>query len=141
MTNDIYRLGLDLWTRWTEMWNGRPELALELVAPGFVLHLTLPETTPQHEVDSPAAVAAWVAKHRAKYERLVFHFDCGPFVDTVAGIVAGPWTADTIVNGVARPVCGMDTIAFRDGKIAEYWTIAKPVDAFGRWTKRVGCLT
>jgi hypothetical protein len=32
-------------------------------------------------------------------------------------------------------VCGMDTIAFRAGKITEYWTLSKPVDAFGRWSR------
>lgn len=133
MTNDIYRMGLDLWTRWTEMWNRDPSLARELVAPVFTLHLTLPSRAEQTEITTPEAVHEWVAQHCARFDRLVFSTEVGPFVDTVRGVVAGPWIADTIVEGKPQPVCGMDTIAFRDGRITEYWTISKPVDAFGRW--------
>jgi len=134
-TEDLHRTGLDLWTRWTEMWNERPALARELVAPRFVLHLTLPEITPQAAITDPEAVERWVTAHRAKFQRLVFHTGCGPFVDTRAGVVAGPWYADTIIDGAPRPVCGMDTLAFRAGKITEYWTISKPVDDVGRWAR------
>ena len=84
-------------------------------------------------VDSPAAVARWVVAHRASFQRLTFHMGCGPFVDVRAGIVAGPWSADASVDGSPRWVCGMDTIAFRDRKITEYWTVAKEADAIGRW--------
>lgn len=133
MTNDLYETGLRLWNQWTEMWNHRPALARELVADRFVLHLTLPSLAAEDTVGDPAAVERWVTAHRAKFQRLVFHNPCGPFVDVRAGVVAGPWFADTIQDGVARPVCGMDTIAFRDGKITEYWTLSKPVDDIGRW--------
>jgi hypothetical protein len=131
-----YQTGLDLWNRWTEMWNERPALALELVADRFVLHLTLPDIVAQHTVTDPAAVERWVTAHRAKFQRLRFHTGCGPFVDVTAGIIAGPWYADTMIDGTPRPVCGMDTIAFRAGKITEYWTISKPVDDVGRWVSR-----
>ena len=119
------------------MWNGAPELALDLVADAFTLHLTLPETTPQESVVDPRSVERWVREHRARFDRLEFRFECGPFVDVRAGVVAGPWIADAVQDGAARATCGMDTIAFRDGKITEYWTIAKPVDAFGRWSRRL----
>jgi len=115
------------------MWNERPELARVLVADGFVLHLPTPNAVAQETVDGPAAVERWVIAHRAKFQRLVFASTCGPFVDVRAGVVAGPWFAETIVAGEPRPVCGMDTIAFRDGKVTEYWTLSKEVDAFGRW--------
>lgn len=133
MTSDVYQTGLRLWNQWTEMWNQRPELARELVADRFVLHLTLPAATAQDAVCDPASVERWVIAHRAEFQRLVFHNQCGPFVDVHAGVVAGPWFADTIQDGAPRPVCGMDTIAFRDGKITEYWTLSKPVDDIGRW--------
>ncbi len=135
MTNDLYQIGLRLWNQWTEMWNQRPELARVLVADRFVLHLTLPDSTPQDTVCDPASVERWVVAHRARFQRLVFHNHCGPFVDVRAGVVAGPWFADTVQDGRPRPVCGMDTIAFRDGKITEYWTLSKPVDDVGRWGK------
>ncbi len=131
---DIYATGLRLWTEWTEMWNHRPELARSLVADRFVLHLITPGPVNAETIDSPAAVERWVAGHRAKYQRLVFHTGHGPFVDVTAGIVAGPWSAETSIDGTPRPVCGMDTIAFRDGKITEYWTMSKEADTVGRWT-------
>jgi hypothetical protein len=128
-----YETGLRLWDEWTRMWNGQPELARKLVAPRFVLHLTTPNPLDPSTVNDPASVERWVTAHRAKYTRLTFDTHRGPFVDVRAQVVAGPWFADTSVDGVPRPVCGMDTIAFEDGKITEYWTIAKEVDAFGRW--------
>lgn len=71
-------------------------------------------------VCDPASVERWVIAHRARFQRLVFHNHCSQFVDVRAGVVAGPWLADTVQDGTPRPVCGMDTIAFRDGKITEY---------------------
>ena len=107
--------------------------ARELVAPVFTLHLPLPSRAEQTAITFLEAVHEWVVLHCARFDRLVFSTEVGPFVDTVRGVVAGPWNADTIVEGKPQPVCGMDTIAFRDGRITEYWTISKPVDAFGRW--------
>lgn len=132
--NDIYQTGIRLWAQWTEMWNGRTALARELVAARFVLHLPLPNAVDPATVTDPASVERWVTAHRARFERITFHYDAGPFVDTVAGVVAGPWTAEIVIGGAPRMVCGMDTIAFRDGKITEYWTLSKDVDAVGRWT-------
>jgi hypothetical protein len=115
------------------MWNHRPALARSIVAERFVLHLA-PFPANHEVVESAAAVERWVINHRAKFRRLSFHTGGGPFVDVRAGVVAGPWFADTSIDGSPRPVCGMDTIAFRDGKITEYWTLSKEVEAVGRWT-------
>jgi hypothetical protein len=38
-----------------------------------------------------------------------------------------------VIDGAVRHVCGMDTIAFRDGKITEYWTLSKDADPVGDW--------
>ena len=117
------------------MWNVDPSLARELVAPRFALHLTLPTIADPTTITDPVAVERWVAAHRARFGKLVFSMRVGPFVDVRAGVVAGPWIADTIVDGVAQPVCGMDTIAFRGGKITEYWTISKPGYDYGEWDR------
>ena len=130
---DLYATGIDLWNEWLTMWNERPELARVLAADGFVLHVTTPSAVVQETVDGPLAVERWVIAHRAKFQRLAFRTTCGPFVDVRAGVVAGPWVADAAVDGAPLPVCGMDAIAFRDGKVTEYWTLSRPVDAFGRW--------
>lgn len=135
MQNNDYEIGLELWAKWTEMWNGRPALARELVAERFTLHLPLPSLLDPDTVTDPATVERWVTEHRARYERITFHYDTGPFVDTVAGIVAGPWSAEIVIDGRTRLVCGMDTIAFRSGKICEYWTLSKDVENVGKWIR------
>jgi hypothetical protein len=133
---NTYDLGLDLWKRWTRMWNGEPALARALVAPSFVLHLPLPSDADASAITTPIAVERWIAAHRAKFTSLTFRYDAGPFVDTVAGAVVGPWIAEAVIAGAPRLVCGMDTIAFRDGKVTEYWTVGKDVTAFGAWITR-----
>jgi len=130
---DLYATGLRLWSQWTEMWNRDPALARSIVAERFVLHLVTPGGVDPRTVDGPVAVERWVIAHRAKFQRLTFHTGCGPYVDVAAGVVAGPWFADTSVDGTPRPVCGIDAIAFRDGKITEYWTLSREADAVGRW--------
>jgi len=135
MNNDLYYVGLRLWARWMEMWNGRPELARELVASLFALHLPLPSITDAATIVDPEAMVRWVTNSCARYERLTFFYDAGPFVDTSACVVAGPWTAEVVVNGVTRVMCGMDMVAFRDGQITEYWTLGKDVDRVGDWSK------
>jgi hypothetical protein len=116
------------------MWNGSPALARELVAERFVLHLSLPKLVDPATVNDPASVERWVIAHRSRVSP-TFHYEAGPFVDTVAGVVAGPWWADLVVDGKPCLACGMDTIAFRDGKITEYWTLSKEVETVGVWTK------
>ena len=126
MTNtDLHATGLRLWDEWTEMRNGRPELARALVADRFTLHVVTPTLgVDPTTVSDPAAVERWVRAHRAKFARLTFSSNMRPFVDVAAGVVAGPWSADISVDATPRWACGMDTIAFRDGKITEYWTLS-----------------
>jgi hypothetical protein len=134
---DPYEVGTRLWTQWMEMWNGRPALARELVAERFVLHLPLPSIVDATTITHPAAVERWVSEHRARFEHLTFHVDAGPFIDTIANVVAGPWWAAVVANGTSRVVCGVDTIAFRDGRIVEYWTLAKDASSVGAWIMRI----
>jgi hypothetical protein len=131
-----YETGTRLWTEWTEMWNGRPELALKLVAPSFRLHLVTPSDYDQLAVDGPEAVRQWVTRHRAKFQALRFYFGVGPFVDERAGVVSGPWHAEVTLDGKQGRVCGMDTVLYRDGQITDYWTVAKEADEVGRWSTR-----
>jgi hypothetical protein len=137
MENNTYATGIRLWKEWTEMWNGRPELALELAAPRFKLHLPTPSDQDQLAVANPEAVRQWVARHCAKYQSIRFVFGVGPFVDERAGVVSGPWHAEIITReGKPTWACGMDTVMFCDGKITDYWTVSKPADEVGRWSSR-----
>lgn len=130
-------MGIRLWVQWMEMWNGRPALARDLVAERFVLHLPLPSLVDATTITDPASVERWVTEHRARSEELTFHYEAGPFVDAIANVVAGPWSAAIVANGTSRVVCGADTIAFRDGKIVEYWTLAKDAESVGAWTTKL----
>lgn len=118
--------GRRIWNEWTNMWNERPALARTLVAPVFALHLPAPVDLEPSHINSPAAVEAWVTKHRAKFRALTFLNEHGPFVDEEAGVVAGPWCAEARLDESPRWMCGMDTIAFRDEKVTEYWSISTP---------------
>jgi hypothetical protein len=119
------------------MWNGEPALAHAIVADRFALHLTPPTGVDPQTVNTPAAVERWVIAHRAKFQRLRFDTHCGPFVNVTACVVAGPWFAETSTDGSSQAVCGMDTIAFRDARIVEYWTIGKPAETIGAWARRL----
>lgn len=132
-----YETGLHLWKKWTEMWNGAPELARELAAPRFALHLPTPGNIDPTTVTTPDAVVDWVAASIARFDEITFRYDAGPFVDTVARIVAGPWSARIVAAGKISFVCGMDTIAFEDGKLTEYWTLSKDAESVDRWTRRL----
>jgi hypothetical protein len=131
-----YETAIRLWNDWTEMWNGRPELALQLVAPRFSLHLVTPSVQDQLAVASPEAVRQFVTRHRARFEAIRFSFAVGPFVDERAGVVSGPWHAELIRDGKPGWACGIDTVVFRAGKITEYWTVSKEADGVGRWSTR-----
>ena|SRR6478735_9772306 len=134
MQNENYEMGLMLWAKWTQMWNGRPELARQLVAERFALHLPLPNLVDPETIKDATSVERWVSEHRARYDRITFRYGAGPFVDTVAGVVAGPWSAEIVTGSNQRLVCGMDTIAFNAGKITEYWTVSRDVEVVGAWT-------
>ena len=129
LMND-YEIAKDLWKKWTEMWNGRPELALELAAPKFALHLPTPGNVDQTTVVTPDAVVAWVAASIARFDRITFRYEAGPFV-------AGPWSGEIVAGGKISFVCGMDSIGFKNGKLTEYWTLSKESDAIARWTQRL----
>jgi hypothetical protein len=64
-----------------------------------------------------------------------------PFVErdvyTTGLRIWNDWTTMLIVDGSPLSVCGMDTLAFRDCKVIEYWTLSKEVDHVGRWGHRV----
>lgn len=136
-TDAIYEEGLRLWREWTDMWNGQPELALRLAAPRFALHLPTPSLVDAATIDHPAAVERWVRNHISKFHHLRFVTGVGPFVDPIAGVVAGPWHADASLDGSPRIVHGMDTLRFRDGRILEYWTLSKQADAIGAWSTTI----
>lgn len=130
---NTYETGLRLWNEWTRMWNGETHLALELAAERYTLHLGMNADTSQ--ITSPAAMKAFVEGVRKRYDKIVAITGVGPFVDTKAGVVAGPWYAEAEKDGKRSSYRGMDTFRFEHGKIVEYWTISTEVDAVGSWSR------
>jgi hypothetical protein len=114
------------WARWAAMWNGELDLAAAIIADGFTIHLTAPARvfgSPETLRDA-RAVAAWVAKVRGAYARLVYSTTAGPFVDLERGVVASPWAVDGVDAGRAFRKAGLDILRIRDGRIHEAWTIS-----------------
>ena len=85
MNEDLYETGIRLWAEWTAMWNGRTELALDLVAPRFVVHLPPPNPTDPATVHDPASVKSWPdfdarlhAGHLERIARIQLGFGTSP---------------------------------------------------------------
>ncbi len=139
--NDIQTQGVQLWADWAAMWNGDLARAGVIIADGFRANLTSTAITDPAQLRDARAVAAWVARIRGRYGRLVYTTVAGPFVDLAQGVVSSPWFADGIyagrtgvpadVEGRAFRKAGLDLLKFRDGRIYECWTINNDVDIVG----------
>jgi predicted ester cyclase len=112
-----------MYDRWMEMWNGRPELAAELVAPGCVVH------QPPHDVSGPEGVRQMVEMGRAPFDDITFRIEAEPIVEgnrlaarwSMSGRYRGCLPGATAAPGTAVVFGGIDIWRIEDGKIAEYW--------------------
>ena len=59
------RLGLDLWQRWTALWNGDLALADQLLSPGFRIHFGHAVSVDTDTLRGSADLVAFIAQHRA----------------------------------------------------------------------------
>jgi hypothetical protein len=150
MSADIRKTGEKLWSQWTAMWNGKPALAEEIIAPGFWVHLTLDTGMAPEQLRDGMSVAKWVAGFRDRFERLVYSYSASPIVDLEQGVVTCPWVVDGVyagrtkspldVPGKAFRKAGVDILRFRDGRISECWTLSNDVTSLQRevWDPRPG---
>jgi hypothetical protein len=131
ITNEAERLGLDLWNRWTAMWNGDLFLADELLSPGFQIHFgnTL-VTIDTDGLRGPRDLAGFVAAHRAELPGVRYEPDGPPIValELVDGVptgrLAARWTVQR-VDGTGRLVrkSGIDVLAIAGGRITGVWSV------------------
>jgi predicted ester cyclase len=119
MTVDVRKM----YARWMEMWNGAPELAEELVAPGCVVH------QPPNNAIGPEGVRQMVVMEREPFEDLTFRIEVEPLID--GNHLAARWISEgryrggipgaTADPGTVIVFSGIDIWRVEDGKIAEYW--------------------
>lgn len=112
-----------MYDRWIEMWNGRPELADERVAPGCPIH------QPPNDMRGPEGVRRMVEMGRAPFSAITFRVEVPPIVDgdrlaarwVSEGIYAGGIPGATAEPGTRIAFRGIDIWRVEDGRIAEYW--------------------
>lgn len=126
----------DLWSRWTRMWNGDPELAREIIAEGFYAHLTSKRHADPAELRSAGAVIKWVEKIRAQYAELRYETNGAVLVDgdtlvarwLASGIFAGRTALPGDVPGRPFRVAGTDVLRIEGGRIRECWTLSNYIE-------------
>ena len=130
-TTEAERLGLDLWQRWTALWNGDLAVAGQLLSPGFRIHFgNAVVSVDTDTLHGPGDLVAFVAEHRAQLPGVRYEPDGPPVVafDIVAGVPTGRLAARWTVrrtDGTGRPVhkSGIDVLAVTDGRITGVWSV------------------
>jgi ketosteroid isomerase-like protein len=117
---------VERWHHWAALWNGNLALAGDLIADGFVAHLSADAPGSPEELRDARAVAQWVKVIRDRVEGLAYTTEVGPFGD--GDLVAGHWRASARkkgADGKMQPYekIGTDILRVRDGKIVEVWTL------------------
>ncbi|WP_154788918.1 nuclear transport factor 2 family protein [Nocardia aurantiaca] len=120
---------IDLFDRWTGMWNGDLALADEIMAPEFTLRYAQPGADIYDDIHDRAAFAAAIDKFRAERPGLVFSAQGEPVVemsDARTGFIARPYGARvTDPDGaVLRDLSGTDILRFENGQIVEVWSVS-----------------
>ncbi|MFJ6047445.1 hypothetical protein [Streptomyces sp. NPDC092307] len=129
--NDVRRLGIDLYDRWTAMWNGDLDLAEKIMAPEFVLRYAQAGTEAFDDVRTPRQLADIIAVWHRERRGLRFVAEGAAVVDlalvdgTPTGLVARPYLA-SFTGEDARTVSrsGTDTLRITDGSISEVWSVS-----------------
>ena len=119
-----------LYRRWLlELWNGRPELAGELVTPDFLIHQRQAGPGRTEDTRGPEALKELVAQGLAPFERLRFEIEVGPLMDGehVVARWIGRGTYAGGIPGAAAPAGtevefgGIDILRAEEERFAEYW--------------------
>jgi hypothetical protein len=120
-------VGVELYRRWASMWNGSLALADDIIADGFVAHLTGDAVTPPEGIRDADSVALWVAFIRERGANLSYTVELGPIVD--GDLVVGFWRLAGMrkfqKGESAQPFekVGIDILRHRDGRLVECWTM------------------
>ncbi|WP_327121397.1 ester cyclase [Nocardia sp. NBC_01730] len=120
--------GIDLFDRWTAMWNGDLALADQIMAPEFTLRYAQPGATVYDDIHHPQALAAQIATSRESTPDLRFAPQGDAVIemdDTRTGFVARPYGAQfTGTGGTPVAVSGTDILRTLNGVITEVWSVS-----------------
>jgi hypothetical protein len=131
MNTSLRQIGVQLYERWTALWNLDLALAERIMAPQLTLRYAQAGTQAFDDVANPQALAALIAAwHRAR-PGLRFEAEGPPVVDlqaqgdAVEGLVARPyrvsWPDDA---GVRQVRSGTDILRLEHGLIREVWSVS-----------------
>jgi hypothetical protein len=125
------QLGVDLWDRWTALWNGDLAIGPDILAPDFRIHFGgVIEGADTDSFRGSADLTSFISEFRQRYRRLHYRTGVGPIVDveavdgSAAGHVACRWLADsTDSTGASSTKGGIDILRVADDRIAEVWSV------------------
>ncbi|WP_330181179.1 ester cyclase [Nocardia sp. NBC_01503] len=118
---------IELFNRWTAMWNGDLELAEEIMAPEFTLRYAQPGAVEYDHIHDPKTFAAQIEVFRAAAPGLLsFEVQGLPIVEMDAsrtGLIARPYGARIdLPDGTSVAVSGNDILRAENGLIVEVWS-------------------
>jgi hypothetical protein len=126
-----HELATRIWDRWLDMWNIDAEIAHEIIADEYRVHLPAAGATiDPSKIRSAAGMADWVRGFTGKFEGLRYSTDFGPLVD--GDKLVCRWIGRAVYLGLTgfpgdvagKPVTmvGVDILRIHDGRIVECWT-------------------
>ena len=123
--------GVELFERWTAMWNGDVAVAAEIMTPEFTLHYAQANTERVDDVHTPPQLAELVLFWHGYRPGIRFSAEAEAAVELElvdglpAGRVARPYLAVfTDPNGQVIARSGIDLLAVRGGRICEVWSVS-----------------
>ncbi|WP_228785626.1 nuclear transport factor 2 family protein [Nocardia cyriacigeorgica] len=120
--------GIQLFDKWTDMWNGELHLAEQIMAPEFLLRYAQPGASDYDRIRDRAAFIAQIARLRDQRPDLRFTPQGSCVVDmdeTGTGLVASPYGARfTGPGGSVVDVSGTDILRATGGLITEVWSVS-----------------
>ncbi|MGB3687567.1 MAG: ester cyclase [Ornithinimicrobium sp.] len=110
-----------LYHRWIEqMWNGKTDLAHDLVAESFIGHW------PDHDVHGAQGLIDAMTQMHDMFASITFEIEVGPIAE--GDLVAGRWRGHgTTPEGESMAFVGNDMLRVGDGRFIEYWVATHPV--------------
>ncbi|WP_051178836.1 nuclear transport factor 2 family protein [Nocardia concava] len=120
--------GIDLFDKWTAMWNRDYDLADEILAPEFTLRYAQPGASAYDTIHDPKSFIAQIQSFHDEVPGLTFTPDAIPVVEmdeTRTGIVARPYRARiTAPDGTTTDISGTDILRTTHGRIVEVWSVS-----------------
>lgn len=124
-----------LWSQWSDLWNGDLAVANQIIAPSFVAHFAPSGNTTPEDVRGPDGVAGWISQSFAPYSAYTVTTTIGPIID--GNMMAGRWTISGTYQGKAAGATpaagstpavgkevsfdGTDMLRVEGGQLVEYW--------------------